>query len=206
MLAATALKMYHAEQEIPLYVCENGFISINPPLTDSRLGSLSTRTTHPEFLGLVQKLMAKAALRIRIENPYQLKTKGEMLQGCHDRTKLEENASLSISCGRYRRFGNKHCGRCVPCLVRRAAFLKWGLPDKTEYLYADLGRDDEEHAGFDDVRSVAMGILQVKETGVRDWIGTALSTATLGDVTGLESMVCRGLDELNTLLHAHGVK
>ena len=36
--------------DVTLYMCENGFISINPPLTDARLGSLSTRTTHPVYL------------------------------------------------------------------------------------------------------------------------------------------------------------
>ncbi len=50
VLVATALDRYHKGLDVPLYVCENGFISINPPLTDARLGSLSTRTTHPVFL------------------------------------------------------------------------------------------------------------------------------------------------------------
>ena len=49
VLAATTLKQYHAGGSVTLYVCENGFISINPPLTEMRLGSLSTRTTHPVF-------------------------------------------------------------------------------------------------------------------------------------------------------------
>jgi 7-cyano-7-deazaguanine synthase in queuosine biosynthesis len=206
VLTATALERYHSGEDVTLYVCENGFISINPPLTDSRLGSLSTRTTHPEFLGLVQRLLNEAGLRVRIENPYQVKTKGEMLEECRDRALLADNAIRSVSCGRYRHFGYKHCGRCVPCLVRRAAFLKWGVKDETEYLYHDLGRDDEDHAGFDDVRSVAMAILEVRAGGIQDWIGTALSTATLGDVRTLEAMVCRGLEELDSLLKAHGVK
>jgi hypothetical protein len=47
VLAATALKRYHDGQPVTLYVCENGFIAINPSLTTARLGSLSTRTTHP---------------------------------------------------------------------------------------------------------------------------------------------------------------
>ena len=206
VLAATALERYHAGEGVTVYVCENGFISINPPLTDARLGSLSTRTTHPEFLGLVQELLDVGGLRVRIENPYQAKTKGEMLKECKNQDLLLANAIRSISCGRYRHFGYKHCGRCVPCLVRRAAFVKWGVEDKTEYVYNDLGRDDEDHAGFDDVRSVAMAILEVQTDGIQDWIGTALSTAALGDVRAHEAMVCRGLEELDSLLKAHGVK
>ena len=64
----------------------------------------------------------------------------------------------------------------------------------------------EDHAGFDDVRSVAMAILEVRFCGIQDWIGTALSTAALGDVRKLEAMVCRALEELDSLLKAHGVK
>ena len=206
VLAATTLEHYHTGHEVTLYVCENGFISINPPLTDSRLGSLSTRTTHPVFLSLVQELLNKAGLRVAIENPYQTKTKGEMVEECRDQGLLRENAIRSISCGRYKHFGYKHCGRCVPCLVRRSAFLKWEVADETEYVYGDLGRDDEDHAGFDDVRSVAMAILEVRTGGIQDWIGTALSTATLGDIGALEAIVCRGLDELDSLLKAHGVQ
>ncbi len=58
----------------------------------------------------------------------------------------------------------------------------------------------------DDVRSVAMAILEVHTGGIQDWIGTALSTATLGDIGALEAIVCRGLDELDSLLKAHGVQ
>jgi len=206
VLAATTLERYHEGEAVTLYVCENGFISINPPLTDARIGSLSTRTTHPEFLGFVQELLNAAELRVRIENPYQAKTKGEMLEECRDQELLRANAIRSISCGRFKHFGYKHCGRCVPCLVRRAAFLKWKVEDETEYIYQHLGRDDENHAGFDDVRSVAMAILKVRTGGIQDWVGTALSTAVLGDVRVLEAMVSRGLEELDSLLKAHGVK
>jgi hypothetical protein len=53
VFVATTLASYHAGEEITLYVCENGFISINPPLTGGRLGSLSTRTTHPVVFSLL---------------------------------------------------------------------------------------------------------------------------------------------------------
>lgn len=39
---------------VDLYVPENGVISLNIPLTVMRLGSLSTRTTHPYFMGMFQ--------------------------------------------------------------------------------------------------------------------------------------------------------
>ena len=37
-------------EELPLWIPENGFASLNLPLTADQRGSLSTRTTHPLFL------------------------------------------------------------------------------------------------------------------------------------------------------------
>jgi 7-cyano-7-deazaguanine synthase in queuosine biosynthesis len=206
VLAATTLKKYHDGGAATLYVCENGFISINPPLTDMRLGSLSTRTTHPVFFGFVDKLFDAAGLRVRMENPYQLKTKGEMLKECADKKLLSAHASQTTSCGRYLIHGHTHCGRCVPCLVRRAAFRASGMTDTTKYVYKDLGRDDDGHAGFDDVRAVAMALAEVDADGLERWLGTALSTALLGEVAPYQAMVGRGLKELGALLKAYGVK
>jgi hypothetical protein len=188
---------------VTLYVCENGFISINPPLTDMRLGSLSTRTTHPVFFGLVHKLFDAAGLRVRMENPYQLKTKGEMLKECADKKLLSAHALQTTSCGRYLIHGHTHCGRCVPCLVRRAAFRASGMTDTTKYVYKDLSRDDDDHSGFDDVRSVAMALAEVDADGLERWLGTALSTALLGDVAPHQAMVGRGLKELGALLKSY---
>lgn len=206
VLTATTLKRYHVGESVTLYVCENGFISINPPLTGARLGSLSTRTTHPVLLGLLQQLLDAAGLRVRVDNPYQLKTKGEMLRDCTNKALLSAHASETTSCGRFKQFGYKHCGRCVPCLVRRAAFRTAGMNDTTEYVYKNLGRNDADHAGFDDVRSVAMALAEVKSDGLETWIGTALSTKLLGNIGPLQAMVGRGLDELGSLLKFYGVK
>jgi 7-cyano-7-deazaguanine synthase in queuosine biosynthesis len=206
VLAATMLKQHHDGQGVTLYVCENGFISINPPLTDMRLGSLSTRTTHPVFLKMVQRTLDAAGVRVHIENPYQAKTKGEMMGECLDQNVLRAYASRTTSCGRYLQNGFKHCGRCVPCLVRRAAFRASGIDDNTTYVYNDLGRDDARHARFDDVRSIAMALSEVNADGLEKWLGTALSTTLMGDVEALQAMVGRGLNELGALLTFHGVK
>jgi 7-cyano-7-deazaguanine synthase in queuosine biosynthesis len=206
VMAATTLRRYHGGERVTLYLCENGFISINAPLTGTRLGSLSTRTTHPRFLGLLQEMLDAADLRVDLENPYQLKTKGEMLRECANQLLLNAHACQTTSCGRFLQFGYTHCGRCVPCLVRRAAFEAAAMEDSTEYVYKNLGRDDENHAGFDDVRSVAMALADVKANGLEAWIGTSLSTTLLGDVSSLQAMVGRALDELGGLFKAHGVK
>ncbi len=206
VLAASTVKLYHDGGIVPLYVCENGFISVNPPLTDMRLGSLSTRTTHPVFFRLVHQLFDAVGLRVRIKNPYQLKTKGEMLRECADQNLLRAHACQTTSCGRYLIHGHTHCGRCLPCLVRRAAFHAAGVTDTTEYVFKELGRDDDDHAGFDDVRSVAMALAEVNAEGLEKWLGTTLSTTLLDNVASLQAMVGRGLDELRALFQIYGVK
>jgi 7-cyano-7-deazaguanine synthase in queuosine biosynthesis len=205
-LVGSALKRYHDGKDVTLYVCENGFISINPPLTGSRLGSLSTRTTHPYFIRSFQQLLDAAGLRIKIENPYQFRTKGEMLKACADQAFLRKHAHLTTSCGRYARNGYTHCGRCLPCLIRRAAFHAWRVKDRTKYVYADLSRDDDDHSRFDDVRSAAMAIASAKADGLAVWAGPSLSTAILGDAPPYRDVVGRGLDELRRFLRAAGVK
>ena len=206
VLLATTLKRYHEGKTVTLYVCENGFISINPPLTPGRLGSLSTRTTHPEFMSLFQALLKAGGLNVQIENPYQFKTKGTMLTECADQVFLTKHAHLTTSCGRFARNGYRHCGRCVPCLIRRAAFRAWKKPDKTVYVYADLSKDDRDHAGFDDVRSAAMALAAVQADGLDRWLGSSLSSQRIPDTTPYKGVVSRGLDELRGFFRHAGVK
>jgi hypothetical protein len=206
VVMATALRSYGDGGQVPLYVCENGFMAMNPPLTGARLGSLSTRTAHPEFLARLQGVLDAAGLRVRIENPYRAMTKGEMLAGCTDQPLLEAEAARSTSCGRFQRFNYKHCGRCVPCQVRRAAFLTCGERDSTSYVYEVLGKDDADYAGFDDVRAVRMAIAEVQADGLESWLGPTLSSGLIADKAALKDMVRRGLEELAVLHRAYGVK
>ncbi|GFO80601.1 MAG: hypothetical protein A49_02280 [Methyloceanibacter sp.] len=205
-LAATTLGRYHNGEFVPLYVCENGFIAINPPLTGGRLGSLSTRTAHPEFLARYQDILTAAGLCVRVQNPYCLATKGEMLLNCYNQGLLRTHAASSTSCGRFQRFNYKHCGRCVPCQVRRGAFMAWGVNDSTEYVYRQLGKSDSDHAAFDDVRAVAMAIASVQSEGLNNWLGPALSCPGIDNREQLKSLIVRGLQELAHLHQACGVK
>jgi hypothetical protein len=205
VLAATATQRYRVGETLPLYVCENGFIAINPPLTYARIGSLSTRTAHPDFLGHMQEILDGVGLRVMITNPYAEKTKGEMLRGCLDQNLLSAEASASTSCGRFQRFNYTHCGRCLPCQIRRAAFVTWGRGDLTKYVYADLGRSDEDHAAFDDVRSVAIARLAVAEDGFDRWLGPTLSSPRITNRAALREMLERALNELGRLHAKYGL-
>ena len=200
ILAATSLAKYYAGEEVALYVCENGFITINPPLTDARIGSLSTRTCNPVLVALLQQVLDAAGLRVKVINPYSLKTKGEVLSDCGNQDVLRANAHKTTSCGRFKRYGYKHCGRCIPCLIRRAAFRAWGVKDETVYFYTDLSVKDKNHAGFDDVRSVALASATVDDSGLDRWLGATLVSPLIPDKEHIKQVITRGLAELVALL------
>ena len=61
-----------------LLVPENGLIALNVPLDETRVGSFSTRTTHPFYLSLWNELLVGLGLNLSVKNPYWNKTKGEM--------------------------------------------------------------------------------------------------------------------------------
>ncbi len=206
LAVATSLDRYHQGGRVPLYICENGFIAINPPLTVTRLGSLSTRTAHPEYLGRLQQILDAAGINVQIQNPYALKTKGEMMAGCLNQDLLKQHVVTSTSCGRFQRFGYKHCGRCVPCQVRRASFIRWGeLRDSTPYVYGDLSIDSPQYGRFEDVRSVGMAVASVAQDGFDQWLGHSLFSPFIIDRAGYRRMLVQGLDELSNLHAFYGL-
>ncbi|MBN9795596.1 hypothetical protein DMP17_44575 [Pseudonocardia sp. TMWB2A] len=132
----------------PVIVPENGFIGVNVPLTRARVGSASTRTTHPHFFERYETATAALGVANPLNNPYRLQTKGEMLARSRNPTLLRALAPLSVSCShpetaRYvgRRQGN--CGYCFPCLIRRASLAHVGW-DNTEYAYDVFSDADRE--------------------------------------------------------------
>jgi hypothetical protein len=206
VIAATSLELHRRAETVPLYLCENGLIAINPPLTSGRLGSLSTRTAHPRFLRATQAVLSAAGIGVTITNPYGLKTKGEMLAECRDETFLRAHARHSTSCGRFLRHGYKHCGRCIPCQIRRASFVHAGIRDNTGYVYTNLGKTGADYRGFDDVRSAALAIAQVKTQGVMSWLGSSMSWTTAHERAAYVSVAERGLNELAELHSRYNVK
>lgn len=127
-----------------LHVPENGLIALNVPLDPLRLGSLSTRTTHPFYMARWNELLNGIGLPGIVENPYWNKTKGEMVANCTNRGLLRQLVPVSMSCSsptkaRWRGHATEHCGYCMPCLIRRAALLAGlGRPDPTTYSIPNL--------------------------------------------------------------------
>jgi len=152
-----------------IHVPENGLISLNVPLDPLRLGALSTRTTHPYYMARWNELLAGLSVDATLENPYRFQTKGAMVAGCMDKAFLKKYAKDTMSCshpdaGRFRRESPGHCGRCVPCLIRRAALENGFGADDTVYKIADLAANpiDSETANGSDIRSFQLAIARLK--------------------------------------------
>ncbi|MGC3999582.1 MAG: 7-cyano-7-deazaguanine synthase [Anaeromyxobacter sp.] len=193
-LAASAL-VADIGAPVTVYVPENGLIAINPPLTYRRLGSLSTRTTHPYFIGSIQKVLDAVGIEAKILNPYGSKTKGEMLKACGD-DRIRKLAHLSYSCGKGKRL-NKQCGRCVPCLIRRAAMDYAAVKDKTPYYAVNLAVEGSN----DDVLAVRLATAALKQRDLERW---TVASGPLPSDTAQRALyvdvVRRGLNELRSFV------
>lgn len=205
LLAANTLSKWRTST-VDIYVPENGFISLNIALNSGRLGSLSTKTTHPVFLGLIQDIWNNLGINAKIVTPYQFKTKGEMLQECKNQDLVQSLVCSTTSCGKYLTHGRTHCGRCVPCMVRRAAFLKAGMEDSTIYKYRDLSNNGfSKTQGPNDVNAVASAYVKYQNKGIERIIGGSLSFSATDTRHKYVGVVERGLTELGKLLEEQKV-
>jgi 7-cyano-7-deazaguanine synthase in queuosine biosynthesis len=195
LVAAAATEAYRDGTIVALHASENGLISLNPALTPARIGSASTRTTHPSFVAQLQDILRQLNVNVELRNEYQKKTKGEMLSQCTQPQQLREFVSRSMSCGKSGRI-KMHCGRCVPCIIRRAAFRRSGIDDLTPYQYGP----QVKVTGFrnsDDVRCAYLGSANY---GDRAWVESAvlpsLFEAQIEDRVSLVDVAQRGLEEV----------
>ncbi len=204
-LAASAIET-QTDSSLKIYVPENGFISLNIPLNSGRMGSFSTKTTHPVYLAGIQNVWEKLNFNVQLVTPYQFKTKGELLAQCKDKNLLVELIADSTSCGKYSRHGQQHCGRCVPCMVRRAAFLKAGIPDNTTkgYKFDNLAIAGMTR-GPNDVGAIANVCLRLNQFGIRHLISGSLSFADHQKRKDFEGVVSRGLEEVERLIRGQRV-
>lgn len=124
---------------VEFIIPENGLISLNVPLTSTRLSSHSTRTTHPFYLQTFKTILLGIGVINPISNPYQFYTKGEMMASCKNQQILKSCYEKTLSCSHpdNSRFtkGQRpgiHCGYCVPCIIRQASEHK-SRNNKTQY-------------------------------------------------------------------------
>lgn len=137
LVGLSALQGIAGNNAKKVFIPENGYISLNPPLTRRRIGSLSTRTTHPYYLAMLQEIFSEVGLNVLLVNPYQFKTKGEMVSNCKDQSALSKAIPSTVSCSNWHR-KKKQCGRCLPCLIRRAAISRGSFSIDASYIGQNL--------------------------------------------------------------------
>ena len=189
------------ERPINLIVPENGFISLNIPSTFSRIGTSSTRTTHPHYMSLLKDLLDIIEIPVSLINPYQFKTKGEMLIECKNQEFLQTNLENTMSCShpdngrRLKEKEARHCGYCLPCVIRQAAIKRAKLYDNSSY------RDSK----LENVK-VAKTCLNSYRLGLKRYdpryafMTIQLSGPIINDIDDYTDLYKRGMEELRSYL------
>jgi 7-cyano-7-deazaguanine synthase in queuosine biosynthesis len=200
--------------EMRIHVPENGFISLNVPLDPLRLGSLSTRTTHPFYMARFNELLQKLGIKAELENRYRHMTKGAMITLAKSKAFIAREAKNTMSCSaptKYRfhkdknRRKQQHCGHCVPCLIRRAAMHKGLAKDDTPYAIPDLKARvlDTNRAEGDHVRSFQFALSRLNKNpkrAVLDIHRPGPLTDHPTDWKAYEQVYVDGLHEVGALL------
>jgi hypothetical protein len=125
-----------------LAVPENGLLAVNPPLSPGRVAAASTRSAHPRTLDLLDSVVSAVGGNVGVVNPWLPHTKGEVARYALDLGLDAADLAPTIDCARppaKRGRRHHHCGRCYPCLVRRAALFAVLGEDPTGYE-TDLSR------------------------------------------------------------------
>jgi len=209
ILAASALGA-----NVPLLIPENGTIALNAPLTPSRRGSCSTRTAHPYYLVMLSRILVALGISNPITNPLRHKTKGEVLTGCLNKAVLADIAKLSVSCAKRghpkhkTRSSAKNCGRCMPCIYRRAAMHAAGWDDEVygdDICEGEVSFDDDGEKP-NDLRA-CLSFLK-RNLSVDEVAALLMASGSLDphDLAADAAMVLRTMDEIRSLLRAKGTR
>ncbi len=187
-----------------LWVAENGFTSLNPPLSGERRGALSTRTTHPAVLRGLSEVLSEIGLRAELRNPFAEVTKGEAYSLVRH-TLGADGASVLLSqtnsCAKPQRLAgfppDAHCGVCLGCLVRRGAFIASKIEDRTVYKERALKADGRRAAWLTPRRLTTYEALRYRaEIGYREEDILDLGLPDEADIDAAVELANAGLAEV----------
>ena len=100
---------------------ENGVVALNLPVSRQVVGAKATRTAHPKVLkGFAGILSAVAGEPFEVENPFELKTRAEVIQHVAD-CGGRELIPYTVSCAYVTAASTQypHCGVCSQCVDRQ---------------------------------------------------------------------------------------
>lgn len=206
-----ALGCYFAEilgPACPVFIPENGPIALNFPLTPSRRGSCSTRTVHPQFVGEINAILNQVGISNPITNPYELRTKGEMVDQCRAPAVLTSGFAASRSCAKSNRRmywedrAARGCGVCIPCLFRRASLHHSGQ-DTENYGHRVEAIQNLEGAPADVLALISFLRSQLKDREIASGL-LANGRLPLAKLPEYVSLIKRMRAEVLTWLRAKG--
>jgi len=155
--------------DIPLYIPENGFIGLNIPLTSSRRGSCSTRTTHPYFISKLQYILKEVGINNKISNFFVFSSKKDVVNSVKNTPAFAAGVEKTISCShpclpRWSKSGYReyplNCGYCYPCLIRKSAIRHLNLKNDRYTEQNSLSMEFlSNHINFDDKGSDVRAVL-----------------------------------------------
>jgi len=139
LFVSLALATAHGSSAQQVFVCENGPLALNLPLSPAMV---PTRHAHGQFLFGMERLARRLfGTPIQVVNPFELTTKGEMTRIFQSHPDL---ALRTKSCwyqqwsGKGNNYGIGHCGHCLPCVVRRASLHAAGIEIPRSHFDLDV--------------------------------------------------------------------
>jgi len=189
---------------------ENGVISINLPLTPSRSCSNSTKTMHPYFINKFQNALSLIGANIEIDNPYLMKTKGEMLVESRNLDLIELLSTKTLSCshggGHTSTWINRNsynCGYCIPCTIRRASINKFNINlDKcSEYGHKLNSTEIQLYSSEKRLDILALSYFLNKEYTKEQIIRKIKLMAIIENVDEIADMLLRSYAEIKQYIH-----
>jgi 7-cyano-7-deazaguanine synthase in queuosine biosynthesis len=137
-----------------IYICENGVLALNVPISEARKGSRSTRHAHPLYLRYFNELIENLYEReFAVQNPFLFWTKGEEAEFLRE-SGFGPTIRQTVSCWGYpnqtiRFKDSNHCGYCLPCLVRRASLAAAGLESYDDHYNRDAFGSNHRNKALD---------------------------------------------------------
>jgi hypothetical protein len=166
---------------------------------------------HPFFLRKLSSALQLVGIENKIINPFEFKTKGEVMTECQNQTLLRTAIGDTVSCSHatrrqdWRRKAAANCGYCVPCLFRRAASNACGWDDGKKYGI-DVCRDeitiDDKTRSAEDLRALLDFVS--REHSALDIKKLLISVAQVTDLDKRVEVVMRGIRELRAWIAENG--
>jgi hypothetical protein len=162
---------------------------------------------------MLQGVLNTVGLATPIENPLQRKTKGEVLRLCRNQNLLAATARNAVSCAKrghkvhWTRRNAKSCGRCMPCIYRRAAMHVLGWDDE---VYGDdicVGEVDVNDRGKEKPDDFRACLSFLNRNPSADEIAAMLlagGSLNVQELPAYAAMVQRTMDEIRSLIRDKG--